>query len=377
MKKTRLIFITLVILILTGILSSCIGGGAATTVQIWPGLTIDENNQIGYVAYGNHVYAVNLTNGTETWRFPAEPVRNLGLSTPPSIGADGSLVVGGYNHILYNLDIQSGAQRWVNEDATNRYYAGALAKDGSFFAPNIDHSLYTVDQNGKLVWKFETEEALWGSPVTDGKTIYLAGMDHSVYALDPKTGKVVWKTEDVGGSFADKPALSADGILYIGNFNNEMLAIDAATGKIIWRTPVSGWVYGSPVLDQGMLYFGDLAGTFYALDAASGQIKWQRVTTLEKNVQISGSPAILDDTVYFGTQAGVVYALDIATGAERWNSLQKPFGNNNGKTTLGKIYGPLQAAGDIIYITPTGVGPLIFAIDKDGNLKWQPFTPAK
>jgi outer membrane protein assembly factor BamB len=376
MKKFRFIILIVFVLMLGSTLASCIGAGAATAVQIWPGLTIDADKQVGYVGYGNFIYAVDLNTGSEIWRFPNQSEKNLGFSAPPALTEDGQLVAGAYNKTLYSLDPQTGAQKWINQDATNRYYAGALALGQEIFAPNIDSNLYTVDNTGKLIWKFQTEDAIWSAPVTDGKVIYQSAMDHNIYALDPKTGKLIWKTGDLGGTIPSSPVLTPDGKLYVGTFNNEMLSVDATNGKVIWSTPTTGWVYGTPALDQGVLYFGDLEGTFYALDAATGQIKWPQQPGSTNYGEISGTPIVLGDTAYFGTRSGIVYAVDTATGAERWNSLQKPCCVNNGKTTLGKLYGPLQAMGDTIFITPMGNGPLIIAIDKDGNSKWS-FTPAK
>jgi eukaryotic-like serine/threonine-protein kinase len=374
MKKSHLILSVISILIISSFLSSCVGAGTATQVQIWPGLTIDAENQIGYVASGNRVFSLDLNTGAEKWRFPVTPEKNLGFSAPPSLTKDGQVVAGAYNKTIYSIDAQTGQQKWINQDATNRYYAGGLALDQKIFAPNIDHSLYVVNNTGSKEGIFSTQNALWSAPVTDGKLIYLAGMDHILYALDPTTEKVVWQ-KDLGGSMASSPLLS-DGKLYVGTFNNEMLALDAANGEILWRTPASGWVYATPVLDEGVLYFGDLDGSFYALDAATGNQKWQVQPDATASREISGAAAIIGDTVFFNSRAGIIYALDKASGAERWNSVNKPCCWNANKSTLGKLYGPLQTINDTILLTPMGIGPLVIALDVDGNQKWS-FTPAK
>jgi outer membrane protein assembly factor BamB len=375
MNKSRFLLSIISILILSSLLSSCLGAGAATQVQIWPGLTIDAEKQIGYVASGNRVFSLDLTNGAEKWRFPITPEKNLGFSAPPTLTKDGQLVAGAYNKTLYSLDPQTGQQKWINQDATNRYYAGGLALDQNIYAPNIDHNLYTVNSAGSLAWKFKAQNALWSAPVTDGKLIYLGGMDHILYALDPNTGKVVWQTEGLGGSMASSPTLS-DGKLYVGTFNNEMLALDAANGKILWRAPVSGWVYASPLLDNGVLYFGNLDGAFYALDAATGKQKWQVQPDTSANRAISGAAAIIGDTVFFNSRGGIIYALDKASGAKRWDSVDKPCCWNSGKSTLGKLYSPIKTINDLILVTPMGVGPLVVALDVNGNQKWS-YTPAK
>ncbi len=75
-------------------------------------------------------------------------------------------------------------------------------------------TFYALDLNGNLLWKFETGEPIWATPTTDGKFVYVASMDHHVYALDPATGQEQWKT-DMGAAIIFTPTLSEEGILYL------------------------------------------------------------------------------------------------------------------------------------------------------------------
>jgi eukaryotic-like serine/threonine-protein kinase len=375
--KINKVFLPITALLLLGVfLTACAGGAATVAGANWPGLTVDAQNQIGYVSTGAHVYAVDLKNGQEKWRYPATAERNLTFSAPPTLTPDGLLVVGAVNHKIYGLDAQTGQLKWTNEGATNRFFAHGLAMGSNTFIPGSDHNLYALDASGSQVWKFATDGPLWGAPVSDGTKIYLPGMDHKFYALDSKTGKLIWQTDDLGGSMSGSPALSQDGKLYIGTFKNELLAIDTGSGKVLWRQPVGGWIYSSPVLDNGVLYFGDLSGTLYAYDAATGALNWKQTYDSSQNGEISSTPLVTADRIYFSSKGGVLYAVDRSNGAKIWTSLEKDFGNKNGKSSLGKLYAPIQSNGDTILITPMGAGPTIIAIDADGNKKWD-YTPAR
>lgn len=375
MNKSRQIFLLFTLTTLAILLSACASG--STVVQNWPGFTIDAKNQVGYISNGSHIYAINLQTGAEKWRYPNPAERNLLFSASPVLTEDGQLVVGGYNNRVYSLDAETGQLKWTFDQAGNRFYASGLALGSRVFLPNTDHNLYALDSSGALVWKFPTGSTLWSAPVSDGKLVFQAGMDHFLYALDPETGAVVWQTEDLGGSISGTPIISTDGILYFGTYVNEMLAVEATSGDILWRTPVSGWIYASPLLYDGRLYIGDLKGVFYSIDAATGSLIWQAEPHAEKDPEISGQAAVVGDTVFFGVKAGVLYALDIENGVTRWNSLQKPFGNDNGKTTLGKLYAPVNTDGETLYLSLMGAQQLLVAIDANGELKWQPFVPAK
>ncbi len=375
MNKSRQIFLLFTLVILAILLSACASG--STVVQNWPGFTLDAKNQVGYISTGSHIYAINLQTGAEKWRYPNPAERNVLFSASPVLTEDGQLVVGGTNNKVYNLKAETGQLNWTFSQAGKSFYAAGLSLGGKVFIPNIDHNLYAVDGSGALAWKYKTGSALWSAPVSDGKLVFQAGMDHFLYALDPETGAVVWQTDDLGGSISGTPVLSSDGTLYFGTFANELVAVKAASGDILWRTPLSGWVYASPLLHNGRLYVGDLKGVFYAIDAANGSVTWQAEPHAEKDPEISGQAAVIGDTVYFGVKAGVLYALDIENGVTRWNSLQKPFGNDNGKTTLGKLYAPVNTDGETLYLSLMGAQQLLVAIDANGELKWQPFVPAK
>ena len=58
---------------------------------------------VGYVAHGSHVYAINLLNGSQIWRFPNEPVRNSTFDARPPLQGKAKLFseVMTKNSILY------------------------------------------------------------------------------------------------------------------------------------------------------------------------------------------------------------------------------------------------------------------------------------
>lgn len=108
-----------------------------------------------------------------------------------------------------------------------------------------------------------------------------------LYALDPATGKLVWKTlapnECNGEKFCDPGILasiaSSPGVVYAGHLDGKIRAYDAATGRILWqyntREPVktlSGAIAaggsiggGGPVPYQGMLYSNSGYGLYFHL----------------------------------------------------------------------------------------------------------------
>lgn len=356
MKKYPL---TILLLIAGAVLvSACTGGAAATTS--WPGLAIDVESELAYVAFGPSIYGINLANGTEKWRAPLEPDNQVTFFAIPALTDDGQLIAGSYDSTLYSIDPVNGQLNWAFEDAQNRYVAGPLAFGELIYAPSTDNNLYALTMEGELVWSFETEDILWATPATDGETVYQPGMDHRIYALDAESGELLWVTDELGGSIAGHPALNPDGLLFVGTFGSELIALDATrSGEVVWRMPASAWVYSGPAQDGDLLYVGDLEGVFYAVEAATGAIKWRIQPDPNDDRAITDNPLVLGDTVYFTSESGNLFAVEKENGNPKWT-----------KEIGGKLYAGPRYAGETIIVATIDADELLVALDENGNQKW-------
>ena len=355
-KHTAILFL---LLIASVILTGC-AGGAATAGSSWPGLNADQEN--AYVAFNQHIFAINLSNGLEKWRFPLEADNKVTFYATPELTQDGQLVVGDYSNKFHSLNPSTGTENWIFAEAKDRYISAALVSNEQIFAANNGHQLYAFDLRGNLLWEFLTEGPLWAKPTTDERCdcIYVPSMDHHMYAVVAETGELKWQSESFGGSIVGNPTMDEEGKLFFGTFNSEVLAIDSQTGNIIWRTPTTEWVWGGPTLYEGQLFVGDLGGNFYALDANTGTIIWQK----QLDGSITASALVTDDNIYIPTETGNLYALDL-NGNNLWNKLYET-----------KLQTTPVKAGDLILIAANGGDELLYALETNGNQKWV-FTPEK
>jgi len=360
-KKLTIPLLAALLLMLA--LSSC--SGSRLQASGWPGITADD--ETAYIAFSTQVYAINLENGTERWRFPAVMEKNSKVTfyAAPQITDDGQVIVGGYNNILYSLDAKTGQENWQFEGATDRYIGSTLIVNGKIFAPSADKNLYALNLSGRSIWAspFTAENENWAKPAAgpDCDCVYLASMDHSVYAINPRDGSTLWRSEPLGGASVGSPAVSEDGkTLYIGSFLNELVAINAADGKILWKFPTADWVWTSPVLDGDTLYFADIAGNFYAVDRNTQSQLW----SLPTGSEIVGTPLLTDDGLYFTNQAGTLYAVT-RDGATRWTKeFDQPLHS-----------GPI-AAGDLLLVATDKGDLTLYAFNAEGAQQWQ-FTTAE
>ncbi len=371
--KIKTIFLLAAILMMGGLLSAC--GNQSLASTDWPGLTVRDD--VVYLSAGTYVYAVNLTNGqeltfteaneTKPLRFPSD-----GKGGPfygdPAFTADGQMIIGSANindrkHPLFSATEEDLTTNWVfQEQAEDIWLAGALILNDIIYMPNSDGGLYAFDLDGNLKGRFVAEHALWSNPATDGDAIFIASMDHSVYAVNPSNLNQIWKTE-LDASITASPTV-VDGVLYIATIGGTVYSIDAETGQILWQKNFEGGVSDRVVASGDRLYFGLLAqdtGTIYSLNAEDGSIVW----SYDAGGAVTGSPLVKDNLVVFVTETGTVRALDLDA---------KPLWM---QTLDAKLYNAPVAAGDLILIAPMGKQDLMLvAYDDAGALKWI-FTPSK
>lgn len=355
MNTKRLLLISLIALGALA-LSACSGAPVANN---WYGLAADAEH--AYVSGGSFVYAVNLQNGSEVWRYPAEADSKIVFYANPVLTDDGQLLVGsaGATHSFVSLDPATGRENWVETFGKGTWLASPLVLNEIIYAPNTDGFLYIRDLNGKEVADpIKLSGALWSVPATDGTLLYVASLDHHVHVIDPTSGTVL-ESVDVGGAVPSSPVVGADGV-YIGSFASTVEFVQPnGSHKIVANT--GNWVWGSPVVDGETLYYADLDGTIHSLDITSGQQNWDGV---QPDGPIVANLLLAGDQLYAATESGSFFALD-RDGKVVWE-----------KTLDKAIYTPPVAAGDLVLVSPYHADFALAAYDVAGKQVWT-FTPEK
>lgn len=353
------------ILLGTVFLSACAGGAMRGTS--WPGLAADGTT--AYLADGPFVYAVNLKDGKETWRYPGERDNALAFFAIPAVADNGFVIVGsaGTDFSLIALDpgnvnpqTNTPAEAWKFTGARDHWRAAPLVHENKLFAVNSDGYLYVLDlENGQLLKEVQLDGRLWSQPTTDGERVYIASLDHSVIAVDASTYEVLWH-EDLGGAMPGSPILGDGGTLYVGSLAAKLEKFDPATGKHQSVLDAENWVWSTPALDGDTLYFSDVDGNFYSFNIATDSLNW----TVKPDGPITASPLIQEEHILLATESGSVFAVDRA-GKVLWT-----------QAVGGKIYTNPVAAGDTIIVAPLETEFYLAALDQNGRQIWT-FTPGE
>lgn len=346
MKKNGL-FVVLSILLLGIFLTSCSG---ATTTTSWGGVSASDS--AAYFTNTTQVMAVNADSGTLIWSYPEKAAATRLFYAAPVVAGD-QLIVGDYTGAVVALGIKDGKELWKFADAKGHFVDSPLVVNDLIIAPNSDANVYALDMDGKLVWKYSGTHAFWATPVSDGTNVYVTSLDHNVYALDLKTGNMVWAA-DLGSPVVGSPLLTEDGTLYVGTLDNSMYALKASDGSQVWKQTAGGGVWSQPVLTDGNLYFGDASGKINILAATDGKI----VQSVDMSSAILGNGVLVGDHLVFGDEAGDVIYL-----GKDGSRIATP-------SVSGSIYSNLTFANGHLYVLSTKGDKPLYAFDENGAQVW-------
>jgi len=353
--NTKRLFLFFLLALAALTLSAC----GQAPVNNWPGLAVDEAK--AYLASGSFVFAIDLQSHNEVWRFPAKADNSLHYYANPVLTPDGQLLIGsaGTNHAFSSLNPDTGKENWPAPftKAKGEWIASPLVFNDLIYAPNADGSLYVLKLDGSLVDSVELGGKLWSTPVSDGKKIYVASLDHHLHVIDPANLKDN-ATADLGGAIPDGLTVGADGV-YVGTFASKLEFVDS-NGQHRALADAAGWIWGAPALDGETLYYADLEGNVYSLDLATGKQNWSGV---KPDGPIAASPLVIGDKIVVATEAGSLVVLDRE-------------GKFNVYPVGGKIYTTPVLAGDLILVAPYQAEVALVALDVNGKQAWT-FTPAK
>lgn len=315
-----------------------------------PGIAL--SGDMVFVSYSNFVYGLDATTSSVKWAYPDESSTQIVFYAPPLVTEE-FVYVGGLDNDFYKLDKETGALVWTFSDAKGYYIGQAAEEDGVVYAPCNDGVLYALDQNGDLMWKFETGHYIWAQPQIAGDVIYISSMDHSVYAIS-KEGEEIWSKEMTGAVVAPPLISEDDSTLYIGTLGDQMVALDAENGEIVWTFDTAESVWGNAILIEDALYFADSDGNVYVLDSANGELLWQ----IEVGTAVIGGLTAFEDGFILATEDGVVSAFD-ADGTPKWEA-----------TPGGEIVQAPVVNEDYVIVGSIGGDNLVFGFSPAGVQLW-------
>lgn len=217
--------------------------------------------------------AVKLAPKAE-WMYQAEGII---VSSPAE--SQGKVVVGDETGKVYCLDVNTGKELWTFK-ARNAVYSMPTICDSRVIFGSCDSSIYCLSlSDGKKIWEYKTNHTVMGTPLIDGKVVYIGGSDGCYRALGVKTGKLKWEFCELKGYVESKPILY-EGKLFFGAWDTYLYALNPKTGALIWKWTNEKSMHMSPaacipVAAHGKVFVVAPDRYMTALNANTGDVVWR------------------------------------------------------------------------------------------------------
>jgi outer membrane protein assembly factor BamB len=170
-----------------------------------------------------------------------------------------------------------------------------------------------------------------------------------IFALDERSGAVLWGPIDLGGESSWSNAAYDRGRVFAVNAAGALYAFEEATGAIVWQIALpNAYAFSAPPTASGGFVYvsgAGIGGTVFAVDEANGNVVWSKPVS---SGDIS-SPAVSADGIYVSYACNRAYGFAPSNGALLWQYGAGCSGGG-GKTVAlhgGKVYAR-DASGNVI-----------------------------
>lgn len=179
-------------------------------------------------------------------------------------------------------------------------------------------TLFALDaKTGKVVWRLGGIRDGWNTPIlaaNGGKTELVIAIYQKILGIDPQSGKQLWSCATDIPWYMVPSLVAHDGVVYaIGGRPGGGLAVrqdgsgDVTQTHRLWTSKKGGNV-SSPIYHAGHLYWmHDNLGVAFCADAKSGSIVYEQ--RVERAGQVYGSPVLADGRIYYPSRGGTTFVV--------------------------------------------------------------------
>ena len=199
-------------------------------------------NGIAYIGASDHTFrAVNIRTGEVKWAFAG--VRGY-IETKPLV-TDNKVIFGAWDNTLYALNKTDGRELWKwTGGLTRMHFSPAavwpVAADGKVFITDPQRAMTAIDiHTGNTVWRtFQSMVRETIGLSEDGERIYSKTMNDSIvcYAAQGDTPRELWAT-NVGFGYEHAPSMQVEkeGVMFGSTKEGLIFALEGKTGKVLWK----------------------------------------------------------------------------------------------------------------------------------------------
>jgi len=212
----------------------------------------------------SYLYAISTADGKRQWRVQLYDTKYTGVYSSPAL-LDDAVFYAGKNGILYSASIKSGGRNWQFA-TSSAIYASPVIKDGRLYIVSYDRVFYALDLTTQTVlWRKRPGKDMIGyaSTVVEGESVYQAFKNGVVKVYKKSNGKES-ATFTFPAGIKSTPVVGSNGIMILGGENGVVYAVNSKTGAVLWEYKTGGPIHSSPAVVDNMVYIGSEDGTIYA-----------------------------------------------------------------------------------------------------------------
>ena len=252
----------------------------------------------------------------------------------------------GENDIIYCLKAADGSQLWKYEYEApvhdEVYGTGVRASPTVYkefvYTLSCFGLLFCFEKDtGKVVWRRDLVKEFGGKPpsfgmsaaptIVDGMLICEpGGPGSSIAALDPLTGKEIWKAGDDEASYAAPSIVTLGGVRQLLTFLSPgLVSVDPKTGKEFWRYDYLDERrknIPAPIVVGDVVYVSNNTLGFTAIKVALENGKWQvaKLWSARREKMHYSSPILGDGCLYYHNSKREIKCIALADGSVRWTA---------------------------------------------------------
>lgn len=213
-------------------------------------------------------------------------------------------------------------------------------------------------------------------------TVFTASRDGVITALDAMNGDEIWEQDlsdqEVFNRFDDaEDALISGGVaagygkIFVGSEKAVLFALDEKTGDVLWQVKTDGEVIANPTVDEGLVIVQTASGSLIGFDVENGEQRWIQNSELPAlTLRGNNSPITTNGAAIYGRSDGKLAAVFLANGRLIWETnIAKPKGAND-IDRLVDVNGQAVARGTDVY-TSAYNGELMAIELRSGQVKWK------
>ncbi|MBL7960953.1 PQQ-like beta-propeller repeat protein, partial [bacterium] len=147
------------------------------------------------------IHALDITNGKEIWKCETKGVQIPAGESPfdrkaifAAVAIQGNVcIVGSRDGFFYGINKADGQIMWSNDYSMSWVLSSAAVKDSLAIAGTSDGRFVNAVNvtTGKEIWRFQTRNIVWASPIIVGNLVYVPSCDGILHILDSRTGKKI------------------------------------------------------------------------------------------------------------------------------------------------------------------------------------------